>query len=191
MGRIRYGIKNAHYALATDDGTGALTYGTPVAIPGAKSISLDAEGEDVDEYADDTTWFHTVTNNGYSGTIEFEDTASADAFLEDVLSLNKDAVTGKVTEKASDQPKEFAFGAQFTLAGGTETAKRFWLVRVTASRPSIAGETKESSIAVQTNTINIKAVPRISDDTVKHTCVSTDSVYANWFTDVENPTPSA
>ena len=67
MGRIRYGIKNAHYSVATDDGTGALTYGTPVAIPGAKSISLEPEGESVDEYADNVKWWHTDTNNGYMG----------------------------------------------------------------------------------------------------------------------------
>jgi phi13 family phage major tail protein len=188
MGRIRYGIKNAYYAVATDDGSGNLTYASPVAIPGAKSISLDAQGDAVDEFADNTTWWHGDVNNGYSGSIEFEDTAALETFLTSVLGQTKDSTTGVITEKASDTPKEFALGFQFELAGGTETGKRVWLVRCTASRPSISGQTKESSIAVQTNTINIKAVPRIADDVVKYSCVSTDSDYTNWFSAVEQAT---
>ena len=188
MSRIRYGIKNVYYATATSDSSGNLTYATPVAVPGAKSISLDAQGEDVDEYADNAVWYQTVTNNGYSGTLEFEDTATADTFIQTVLSNVKDSTTGRVTEKASDVPKEFALGFQFELAGGTETGKRVWLVRCTASRPSISGQTKESSIAVQTNTVNIKAVPRIADDVVKYSCVSTDPDYTNWFSAVEQAT---
>lgn len=186
MGRIRFGIKNAHYATATTDAsTGAMTYETPVAIPGAKAISLDAQGETVKEYADNGVWYSTVTNNGYSGTLEFEDTAAADTFIETVLSQTKDTTSGVVTEKASDEPKEFALGFQFDLAGGTETGKRTWLVRCTASRPSLAGQTKEESIAVQTNTVNIEAVPRIADDVVKHSCNSSDSAYASFFSAVE------
>ena len=43
--KVFFGIKNVYYAVATDDGTGALTYATPVAIPGARSIGLSASGE--------------------------------------------------------------------------------------------------------------------------------------------------
>lgn len=186
MGRIRYGIKNAYYAVATDDGTGALTYATPVTIPGAKSISLDAQGEGVDEFADNVTWWHGDTNNGYSGSIEFEDTASYDTFIQTVMGQTKDSTTGVVTEKTSDEPKEFALGFQFELNGSTDTGKRVWLLRVKASRPSISGQTKESSIAVATNTINITALPRISDDAVKKSCVSSDSAYSSWFSAVES-----
>lgn len=191
MGRIRYGIKNAHYAGATDNGSGALTYDTPTAIPGAKSVSLDAQGDAVDEYADNINWWHGDTNNGYTGSIEFEDTDQADAFLEDVLGWEKDPVTGVVIEKASDVAKEFALGWQFELNGTADTGKRIWMYRVKASRPSIAGQTKEGNITVATNTVNITCLPRLSDDAVKRSCTSSDSVYANWFTDVENPEPSA
>ncbi len=184
MGRVRYGIKNAYYAKATDSGSGVLTYATPTAIPGAKSISLDAQGDGVDEYADNTVWWHGNINNGYSGSIEFEDTAAADAFLVDVLGWTKDQTTGVITEKADDSPAEFALGWQFELAGATETGKRVWLLRVTASRPALSGQTKDSSITVATNTVNIVAVPRIDNDKVKTSCISTDSAYASWFSEV-------
>lgn len=186
MGRVRYGIKNAHYAVATDDGTGALTYDTPTAIPGAKSISLDPQGDAVDEYADNNVWWHGDVNNGYSGSIEFEDTAAADTFLQTVLGQTKDDTTGVVIEKSSDDPKEFALGFQFELNGTADTGKRVWMYRVRASRPSISGQTKESGVTVATNTVNITCLPRLADDHVKKTCVSSDAAYATWFSAVES-----
>lgn len=184
MGRIRYGIKNVHYAIATAGTGGALTYATPVALPGAKSMSLAPQGESFDEYADNVNWFHEDTNNGYSGDLVFEDTADADTFLVAVLGQTKDSTTGVVTEKVSDEPKEFALLGQFELAGDTETGKRWCFVRCTASRPTAEGQTKEGSITVNTNAVTITALPRISDDAVKKSCVSTDSAYSTWFSAV-------
>ena len=188
MGRIRYGIKNVYYAVATEGAGGALTYATPVAIPGAKSISLDAQGESVDEYADNVTWWHGDVNNGYSGTLEFEDTAAAETFIVTVLSQTKDSTTGLVTEKSSDQQKEFALGFEFTLDGGTETGKRIWMLRSKISRPQISGSTKEANVAAQTQTVNLTCMPRANDEKVKTSAISTDSVYTNWFTAVVDGT---
>ncbi len=187
MGRIRYGIKNTHYAVVKTDNDGKLTYNTPVAILGSKSISLEAQGEEVTEYADDVTWFTETTNNGYSGSLEFEDTASADEFLIAVCGWTKDETTGEVVEKSTDEPKEFALLTQFSLAGEADGAKgkRVKFFRCKASRPSVAGNTKESSITVATNSVNITALPRLSDDKVKSTCVSSDSCYDTWFDSVE------
>ena len=184
MGRIRFGLKNLYYALATEGTGGALTYGTPSAIPGAKSISLSANGESFDEPADDIIWYHADVNSGYTGTLEFEDTAESDAFVASVLGQTTDS-DGVIWEAASDEPKEFALLGQFTLAGGTETGKRFALLRCTISRPELAGQTKEASgLTVNTNTVNITALPRINDDMVKASCDSESDAYANWFTAV-------
>ena len=38
--KVKFNIKNVHYALKTDTG-----YGTPKPIPGAVSISLEAQGD--------------------------------------------------------------------------------------------------------------------------------------------------
>ena len=39
-------------------------------------------------------------------------------------------------------------------------------------------------MAVDTNTVNITCMPRISDDSVEYHAVDTESGYANWFTAV-------
>jgi phi13 family phage major tail protein len=101
-----------------------------------------------------------------------------------VLGMTKDSTTGALFETASDTPKEFALLWQFELAGGDETGKRTVLYRCTASRPSLAGETKESGITVDTNTVTITAMPRISDDMVKASATSDATAYSNWFSKV-------
>lgn len=185
MGRVRYGFSNLYYAVATEGTGGALTYATPVAVKGAKSMALTASGSEVNEPADNSTWFSIRTNDGYSGTIEFEDTAAADTFLQTVLGQTKDSTTGLVVEKADDEPLEFAIMGQMELAGGTETGKRACFFRCVASRPDVNAQTKEvGGLTIATNTINVTALPRISDNAVKTTCVSTDSAYANFFTAV-------
>ena len=53
--KVKYNLKNVHAAKLTEtvtDGVAAFSYGTPKAIPGAVSISLDAEGESSPFYAD-------------------------------------------------------------------------------------------------------------------------------------------
>lgn len=184
MGRIKYGIKNLHYAVATDDGAGNLTFATPVALPGAKSLSMDAQTESLDEYADDSTWFHADSNNGYSGTLEVEDTKEAEEFLAEVLGKTVDNVTGVITEKSTDVAKQFALMFEFKLAGATENGKRGKIYRCQAGRPSISSSTKESGITVQTLSIPITAMPRIDTDEVQASCISTDSAYATWFSAV-------
>lgn len=42
--KVQYGLKNVHYATVTV-GTNSVTYGTPVAWPGAVNLSLSAEGK--------------------------------------------------------------------------------------------------------------------------------------------------
>ena len=52
--KVKFGLRNCHYALATMDDSQNVTFSTPVPIPGAVSLSLSAEGDNEPFYADDS-----------------------------------------------------------------------------------------------------------------------------------------
>ena len=68
--KVKYNLKNAHYALLTFGAEGAVTYGTPVPMPGSVSISLDANGEPENFYADGIAYYVINNNMGYEGDLE-------------------------------------------------------------------------------------------------------------------------
>ena len=95
--KVKYGIKNVHYALLTND---TPTYETPVPIPGAVSFSLEASGDTTPYYADDMQYFVTVANNGYTGDLEMA--LFPDKFLEDVFGFTASTKDKVITENATN-----------------------------------------------------------------------------------------
>ena len=181
--KIKYGISKCYYAVATDDGTGVLTYDTPVAMPGAVSLSMDASGDQTTFYADNVLYFSTTANNGYSGDLELA--LIPDSFKEDVLGEEEDDTKGILLEYANKPTVEFALLFQFE---GDQNATRHCMYRCTASRPSVSGSTKEDTVEPQTETITITAMPRLNDELVKARCpFDATTAYNSWFTTVQEP----
>lgn len=180
--KVFFGIKNVYYAVATDNGSGTLTYATPVAIPGARSISLSASGDVSNWYADNAIYFNTATNNGYEGDLVVANLP--DSFRVDVLGETLDT-DGFYVESAGHPTVEFALLFQFE---GDDEAVRHCMYRCTATRPDVASSTTEDTIEPNEQTLTITAMPRLSDNVVKSRCPeSASTAYAAWFTTVQEP----
>lgn len=184
--KIKYGLQNVYYAKITAVTTGGYSYGTPSAWPGAVNLSMAQQSGESNFYADNVIYWKTEANNGYNGTLETA--LIPDDFRKDILGETLDA-KGFYVEKANATQSEFALMFQFE---GDENATRHIFYRCIASRPDVAGATKEETIEPQTETVNLSAMPRVTDQVVKarapYTAATTSS-YQTWFTAVQEPTP--
>ena len=130
--KIKFGLKNVHYAVL-----GANGYGTPVAWPGAVSLTLNREGaEPSDFYADDGIYYSFgAVNGGYSGDLEM-------AFLpESVEKALLGAIEGNggIYELTGAEPVEFALLCEMQ---GNDSAIGFVFYGCKASRPNMNANTK-------------------------------------------------
>ena len=185
--KVKYNLKNCHAAILTKGDDGTFTYAKPVAIPGAVSLNLDAEGESSPFYADGIVYYRTTANNGYSGELELA--LIPEWFRTDILQEEKDS-NGVLIERA-DATESVYFALLFEFDGDVN-AIRHVLYNCTASRPTIESATKEASVEPGTETLNITADPR-EDGLVKARTgdETTTATYNNWYKNVYVPGSSA
>ena len=186
--KVKYGLKNVYYAVATiDASTHAATYSTPVAFPGAVSLSLDPEGELTPFRADNVDYWVGNSNNGYSGDLEMA--LITDSFRKDVLGYTDDD-NGVLVENKDVEAVHFALMFQFE---GDQKATKHVLYNCTSTRPSAAGETTAETIEPQTETVTITASSiynaSLEREIVKaSTGDTTDTtVYDGWTSAVYSP----
>ena len=175
--KVKYGLSKCYYAVFSND-----TYGTPVALPGAVSLSLDQEGETNKFRADNIDYYTSISNNGYSGDLELA--LIPDSFLKDVLGELVDEASGLQYEVATAKPSAFALLFQFE---GDDKAVRHILYNCKATRPSLASNTTDSTIEPVTETISITATARETDNIVKAKCKEGDTAYNGFFSAVVVP----
>lgn len=148
--KIKYGLSNVWIAKATIADDGSATYDAPFRFPGAVNLSLDQEGELSVFYADNIKYWQGAANNGYSGS--FEAALVPDKFKTDILGmvLSSDKV---MLEDSSATGSPFAMMFQFE---NDISNTRYVLYNCVATRPAIAGSTKEASIEPETETLDIE-----------------------------------
>lgn len=189
--KIKFGLKNVHYAIATIAANGSATYDTPVAFPGAVSLSMDAQGDMTKFYADNIVYWVGNGNSGYDGSLEVA--RVTDSFKEDVLRYIKDSKDVFV-EDANAEAVHFALLFQFE---GDVKATKHVLYNCTATRPAASGSTKEESVTPQTETLNLSATSiynaSLDTDIVKSeaTADSDATTYAGWNSAVYLPTAAS
>lgn len=180
--KVKYNLKNAHYALLTFGADDTPQYGTPVPMPGSVSISLDANGEPENFYADGIAYYVINNNMGYDGDLELA--LIPESFRTDVLGEALDA-NGVLVENSNTELAAFALLFEFD---GDQKHIRHVLYNCSASRPGIEGKTNEDSKEVQTETLTIKATP-LPDGKVKAKTGNTTNVtaYNGWYNEVYLP----
>lgn len=181
--KVKFNLKNVHYAVVESETEGALTYSTPVAIPGAVSLSLEAQGDIEPFYADGIIYYQAAANNGYSGDLEIA--MVPDKFREDVLCEKKetgDDTVEVLVENVNVEYKNFALGFQID---GDATNTLFWFFNCTVSRPTTEASTIEDTKTPQTDTLSISCAPAPDGNVrVKTTSEVDEAKIKTWFTKV-------
>lgn len=181
--KVTYGLEKVHFAQATVDETGNVTYGVVNAIPGAVEITLDPVGDTSKFKADNIDYVVGSSNEGYDGTLKIALLTSE--FEQLVLGQSYDTTTGIWTETTEDKQSPFALMFQFE---GDKNATRHILYYCSATRPTIASATKDGA-NYNTTEMKFTAGPRPDNKVVKRKADNPElDSYKNFFTSVYEPT---
>lgn len=177
--KVKFGIKNVHIFPITAVTLGVPTYGASIPVPGAVSLSLDAQGDINKFYADNIVYYQSSSNNGYEGDLEIA--RIPDEVLAQVFKYAKDS-NGVFTENAST---EFASFAMTFEEDGDVSGTKFVLYNCTATRPSRTLNTIEESKEPTTQTLTVSAVPLADGNVLGMTSdTTTDAVLNSWHSTV-------
>lgn len=152
MGAVVYGLKNVHYAI-WDDATS--TFGEWKAIPGAVSLSSDANTNQNDFYADDGVYATLSGANSESGTVEFA--CLTDDILVDLVGYQTDETSGLTY--VTTEPKNIAVALGYEVSGN-EKKRRGVRYAVTFTPPSQSSNTMTETTDPDTVTMDYTAIGR-------------------------------
>ena len=182
--KVKFGLNKVHYAKITAwSEEGVPTFATPVRLPGAVSLSIDANGENENFYADNGVYYVINNNAGYDGDLEVA--LITTDFATTILGEQLDS-KGVLVERNDAESAQFALLFEFN---GDKNHIRHVLYCCSASRPSTESSTTEESTEVKTETLSLKATALPSGLVKGKTCESTDqTTYDNWYGAVYIPT---
>ena len=192
--KVKFNLWNVYYAPLLTNTTSKIEYGTPIAIPGAVSLSLDPTGENTPFYADGIEYYTISNNMGYSGDLEIA--LIPESFRVDILKESHDSNKVLIENKDINVGK---FALLFRFDGDIRAINHvMYNCSVSrpkigsVSRPKIGSKTNEESKEVQTETLTISAKPLVKGFVKAKTGDSTpQTVYDNWFKSVYLPVAAA
>lgn len=179
--KVQFNLKNVHYALFSSASTNDdPAWETPVAVPGAVTLTLDPQGEITPFYADGVVYYQSSANNGYSGDLEMA--RFPDQMLMDIWGFTQGETSMVLTENANVEAKPFALLYQID---GDVDEQYYVLYNATGTRPGIGSTTNTETKEPQTQTSTISAVSLSNGNIMARTTYSTpQNVKTGWFTNV-------
>ena len=181
--KVQFNLKNVHYAVMTTTGSSP-AWSTPVAVPGAVTLSLDPQGEVTPFYADGITYYQSVGNNGYSGDLEMA--RFPDQMRIDVWKFNQVETDNVLIESVNVEPAAFAL--LFQIDGDVDE-EYYCLYNCSGTRPGVGSTTNTDTKEPQTQTSTISAVALEDGNVMARTTATTpSSVKEPGFTKVYEPT---
>lgn len=190
--KVKYNLRNVHYATFTVSTDGSITFAKPIPIPGAVSISLSKTGDMSPFYGDGIVYFMASPNSGYEGDLEIA--LVPEQFEGECLGVRVDS-NNLLYESADDKAKPFALLFEFE---GDVRAIRHCFYFCHAMKSETASETKTETIEPVTDKLTIKATPSpyLTNENgapLVKSCTgdnTTAEVYANWYKEVTIPVPA-
>ena len=184
--KVKFGLKNVHWAKKIHGEDGAVSYAKPKPIPGAVNLTLDRQGDEVEFEADDALYYVSYSDTGYKGTLEVA--LVPDDFRQEILNEVEDETDHVMVEYANRETSEFALLYEVS---GDQHATRRVLYDCTVSKPGEDASTTGKTKTPKTESMSLSAVPladgkvraRTKNDTV-------DTVYNGWFDSVWEPKPT-
>lgn len=183
--KVVFGLEKVAFAVATIASDGTATYATPIMCPGARSISMEPQGDLEPWYADNIAYYVSDNFNSYSGDLEVAKFPDA---IMSAIWHEATATNGVRYEEIGVEAVHFAL--LFEFKGDAEKVRHVFY-NCTGTRPAVSSATTEDSTEPQTSTSTITAtsiyVSDLSKDVIKGRCKEGDAGYANFYTAVVVP----
>lgn len=180
--KVRFGLSNVAVAFMSGDNT----YEKPEKVPGAVTLTIDAEGDQSVFYADNIAYYTINSNAGYTGELTMA--LIPNSVKAKMLGWEIDK-NGALVEIADGIPKPFAL--LFQVEGDQKRSYRV-MYQITANRPSEENNTTEDSAEPATEAMPFTATPIVVGDkkivraSVEPNDTNTEAI-SGWYDNVYLP----
>lgn len=177
--KVQFNLKNVAYAILTQN-QGEASWGKPVKVQGAVTLTLDPQGEVTPFYADGIVYYNSVANGGYSGDLEMA--RFPDQMMQEVWKFKLSETDKVMIENVNEEPAAFAL--LFQIDGDADN-QLYCLYNCTGTRPGVGGTTNTNTKEPKTQSSTISAVALENGNVMARTTAQTpQEVRDAWYTAV-------